>query len=103
MLCQHEAVVHCINVLYIQAHKHCTCTYHTARAYLVYWEKEDSVSVTRRYDMVEQVSEPAVRDVVKIKFQHQVCEGVLAEVGTPRAMKSKEEAFLRGEVHTLLP
>ena len=32
--------------------------------------------------MIEQVSEPAVGDVVKVKFQHQVCEGVLAEVGT---------------------
>ena len=40
--------------------------------------------------MVEQVSEPAVGDVVKIKFQHQVCEEVLVEVGTPRAMMSKE-------------
>ena len=55
-----------------------------------------------RYNVVEQVSEPAVGDVVKIKFQHQVCKGVLAEVGTPRAMKSREEAFLRGGVHTLL-
>ena len=53
---------------FVHAHKHCTCTCHTARAYLVYWEKEDSVSVTRRYDMVEQVSEPTVGDMVKIKF-----------------------------------
>ena len=38
------------------------------RAYFVYWEKEDGVSVTRRYDMVKQVSEPAIGDVVQIKF-----------------------------------
>ena len=65
--------------------------------YLVYWKEEDSVSVTHRGDMAKQVSEPAVGDAVKITFQHQVCEGVLAEVGTPRTMRSKEEAFLRGE------
>ena len=47
--------------------------------------------------MIEQVSEPAVGDVVKIKFQCQVCEGVLAEVGTLTAMNAKEEAFLSGE------
>ena len=47
--------------------------------------------------MVEQVPEPAVGDVVKIKSQHQVYEGVLMEVGILRAMRSKEEVFLRGE------
>ena len=44
--------------------------------------------------MIEQVSEPAVGDMVKIKFRHQVCQGVLVEVGTLRAMNAKEEAFL---------
>ncbi len=47
--------------------------------------------------MVEQVCEPSVGDVVKVKYQRQICEGVVAEVGTPDAMNSKEEAFLRGE------
>ena len=81
-VCQREAII--------------LCTCHTARAYLIHWKEEDSVSVIRRDDMIEQVSEPAV-DVVKVKFQHQVCEGVLAEVGTLRAMNAKEEAFLNGE------
>ena len=47
--------------------------------------------------MIEQVCEPAVGDVVKVKFHRQVCEGMVAEVGTPKTVKSKEEAFLRGE------
>ena len=36
-------------------------------------------------------------DTVKIKFQRQVCEGMVAEIGTLEAIKSKEEAFLRGQ------
>ena len=48
--------------------------------------------------MIEQVSEHAVGDVVKIKFGYQVCEGILAEIGTPRAMNScKERNILSGE------
>ena len=47
--------------------------------------------------MIEQVSEPAVGDVVKVKFQRRVCRGMLAEVGTRRAMNAKEEAFLSGK------
>ena len=47
--------------------------------------------------MVEQVCEPSVGDVVKVKYQRQIYEGVVAEVGTPDAMNLKEEAFLRGE------
>ena len=66
------------------------CTCHTARAYLIHWKEEDSVSVIRRDDMIEQVSEPAVGDVVEIKFRLQVCEGVLAEVGTLMAMNGKK-------------
>ena len=79
---------------YIYIHVH-LC--HASRAYLIYWEDNDSVSVTRRDDMVEQVCEPAVSDIVKIKFQRQVCKGMVAEVGTPEAIKSKEEVFLRRE------
>ena len=77
--------------IYIQVH---LC--HAGRAYLIYWEEEDSVSVTRRDNMVEQVCEPAGGDVMKIKFQCQVYKGTVAEVGTPEAIKSKEETFLRG-------
>lgn len=70
---------------------------YAAKAFLIYWKEEDSVSVTRRDDMVEQVCEPAVGDVVKVKYQRQVCQGMVAEVGTLDAIKLKEEAFLRGE------
>ena len=56
---------------------------HAGRAYLIYWEEEDSVSVTRRDN---RVCEPAGGDVVKIKFQCQVCKGMVAEVGTPEAI-----------------
>ena len=38
---------------------------HTGRAYLIHWKEEDCV--IRRDDMIEQVSEPAVGDVVKTK------------------------------------
>ena len=61
-----------IIILCINIHVH-TMSYHTVRAYLVYWKEEDSVSVTHRDDMVEQVPEPAVGDMVKIKSQHQIC------------------------------
>ena len=64
---------------------------------MIYWKEEDSVSVTCRDDMVEEVCEPAVGDVVKVEYQHQVCKGMVAEVGTLDAIKLKEEAFLRGE------
>ena len=81
-------------LFYIYIHVH---LYHAGRAYLIYWEDDDSVSVIRRDDMVEQLCESAVSDIVKIKFQRQVCKGMVAEVGTPEAIRSKEEAFLRGE------
>ena len=64
---------------------------------MIYWKEEDSVSITRRDDMVEQVCEPSVGDVVKVKYQRHIYEGVVAEVGTPNATNLKEEAFLRGE------
>ena len=51
MFCQREAII--------------LCTCHTARACLIHWKEEDSISVIRRDDMIEQVSEPAV-DVVKV-------------------------------------
>ena len=62
-----------------------------AKVFLIYWKEEDSVSITRRDDMIEQVCEPSVGDVVKVKYQRQICEGTVAEVGTPDAIESKEE------------
>ena len=35
-------------------------------AYLIHWKEENSVSVIQRDGMIEQVSEPAVGNVVKI-------------------------------------
>lgn len=70
---------------------------YAARAFLIFWQEEDSVSVTRRDDIVVQACQPTVGDVEKIKFQRQVYEGIVAEVGTLYAIKSKAAAFLRGE------
>ena len=86
--------VSCV-VLYMY-NKHTLVPY-VAKAFLIYWKEEDSVSVTHRDDMVEQLCEPTVSDVVEVKYQRQVCEGMVAEVGTPDAIKSKEEASLRGD------
>ena len=64
-----------------------------SKVFFIYWKEEDSVSITHRDDMIEQVCEPSVGDVVKVNYQHQICEGMVAKVGTPDAIKSKEEAF----------
>ena len=50
---------------------------------MIYWKEEDSVSVTRRDDMVEQVCEPSVGDVVKVKYQRQIYEGVWLKLELP--------------------
>ena len=52
---------------------------HAGKAFLVYWKEEDSVSLARLEDMVEQNSEPKVGDKVKVKFQRLVCQGQVAE------------------------
>ena len=82
---------------------------YAVQAFLIY----NSVSVTRRDDMVEQVCEPTVGDVVKTKFQHPVCEGMVAEIGIPEAIKLKQglgvykplvegRSIFEGRVHTIL-
>ena len=44
MFCQCKAIVLC------------TCTYYAARAYLIHWKEEDSISIIGRDNMIEQVS-----------------------------------------------
>ena len=68
-----------------------------ARAFLIYWNEEDSVSVTRIDDMLEQRCEPAVGDTVKIRFGRQVCKGTVADKGTTQAIRAKKEQFMKGE------
>ena len=68
-----------------------------ARVFLIYWKEEDSVSVTRIDDMLEQRCEPAVGGTVKIRFGRQVCKGIVADKGTIQAIRAKEEQFLKGE------
>ena len=43
--------------------------------------------------MVEKVYEPSVADVVQVKCQRQICEGMVAEVGTAEHHKLKEVLF----------
>lgn len=44
------------------------CMFMQLEDFLIYWEEEDSVNITRRDDMVDQECEPAVGDVAKVKF-----------------------------------
>ena len=66
------------------------------KAFLIYWKEEDSVSLARLEDMVEQDGEPNVGDMVKVKFQCLVYQGQVAEVGTIQTIQRKVESFLDG-------
>ena len=70
---------------------------HAGKAFLVYWKEEDSVSLARLEDMVEQNGEPKVGDTVKVKFQRLVCQGQVAEVGSTDVIQLRT-SFLVNEL-----
>ena len=63
--------------------------------FLIFWKEEDSISLARLDDMVDQDGEPKVGDSVKVRFQCLVCQEV-AEVGTAQVIQQRVNDFLDG-------
>ena len=67
--------------------------------FLIYWKEEDSISLVRLDDIVDQDGEPKVGDSIKVQFQRLVCQGQVAEVGTAQVIQQRVNDFL-DETHT---
>ena len=63
---------------------------------MIYWKEEDSVSLARLDNVVDQDGEPNVGDSVKVRFQRLVCQGQVAEVGTLQVIQQRVNDFLDG-------
>ena len=64
--------------------------------FLIYWKEEDSISLVRLDDMVDQDGEPKVGDSIKVQFQLLVCQGQVAEVGSAQVIQQRVNDFLDG-------
>ena len=61
-----------------------------------FWKEEDSVSLARLDDMVDQDGKPKVRDSVKVRFRCLVCQGQVAEIGSAQVIQQRVNDFLDG-------
>ena len=67
--------------------------------FLIYWKEEDSISLVRLDDIVDQDGEPKVGDSIKVQFQRLVCQRQVAEVGSAQVIQQRVNDFL-DETHT---